>query len=182
MNHKRARGPRLGSCTTTATLARATWETTITRIHTDKDAITMAQRPIMTFAELKAQQDAQAHTMPAQDAAQAPAPAPAGAVSFAQIAAQQSMPVHTVNTAQTENTAQAENTVQPAAQPDDTAQHINNSIYAVNPYLDPSVEMPEPEPFDVTNLKYADDAPADPLANATHISGRRDDVYDRVYL
>lgn len=134
----------------------------------------MAQRPIMTFAELKAQQDAQAHTMPAQDAAQAPAPA--GAVSFAQIAAQQSMPVHTVNT------AQAENTVQPTAQPDDTAQHINNSIYAVNPYLDPRVEMPEPEPFDVTNLKYADALPADPLANATHISGRRDDVYDRVYL
>lgn len=80
------------------------------------------------------------------------------------------MPMHTVNTAQA---VQAENTA---------AQHINNSIYAVNPYLDPRVEMPEPEPFDVTNLKYADTLPADPLADATHISGRRDDVYDRVYL
>lgn len=132
----------------------------------------------MTFAELKAQQDAQAQAMPAQDAAPAPNPAPAGAVSFAQIAAQQSMPVHTVNTA-AQQPAQSDNT---AVQPESTAQHINNSIYAVNPYLDPRVEMPEPEPFDVTNLKYADDAPADPLANATHISGRRDDVYDRVYL
>ena len=88
------------------------------------------------------------------------------------------MPVHTVNTA-AQQPAQSDNT---AVQPESTAQHINNSIYAVNPYLDPRVEMPEPEPFDVTNLKYADDAPADPLANATHISGRRDDVYDRVYL
>ena len=136
----------------------------------------MAQRPIMTFAELKAQQDAQAQAMPTQDAAPAPNPAPAGAVSFAQIAAQQSMPMHTVNTAQA---VQTENTT---VQPESTAQHINNSIYAVNPYLDPRVEMPEPEPFDVTNLKYADALPADPLADATHISGRRDDVYDRVYL
>ena len=144
------------------------WENTIVRIHTDKDFALMAQRPIMTFAELKAQQDAQAQAMPTQDVAPAPNPAPAGAVSFAQIAAQQSMPMHTVNT-----TVQVENTA---------VQHINNSIYAVNPYLDPRVEMPEPEPFDVTNLKYADALPADPLADATHISGRRDDVYDRVYL
>ena len=127
----------------------------------------MAQRPIMTFAELKAQQDTQAQAIPQQDAVPVPSPAPRGAVSFAQIAAQQSMPMHTVNT---------------AVQPESTTQHINNSIYAVNPYLDPRVEMPEPEPFDVTNLKYADDTPADPLASATHISGRRDDVYDRVYL
>lgn len=141
----------------------------------------MAQRPIMTFAELKAQQDAQAQAMPTQDAAPAPNPAPAGAVSFAQIAAQQSMPMHTVNTAPAEHTAQQQPVQQPA-EVGAPAQHINNSIYAVNPYLDPRVEMPEPEPFDVTNLKYADDAPADPLANATHISGRRDDVYDRVYL
>lgn len=144
----------------------------------------MAQRPIMTFAELKAQQDAQAHAMPQHDAVQSPAPAPANPVSFTQIAAQQSMPMHAVNTALSENTVLSENAAQPdtTAQPENPAQHINNSIYAINPYLDPRVEMPEPEPFDVTNLKYAEDAPADPLANAHHISGRRDDVYDRVYL
>ena len=132
----------------------------------------MAQRPIMTFTELKAMQDAQAQAMPQQETVQhdtvpALTPAPRDAVSFAQIAAQQSIPMHTENT---------------AVQPNTPAQHINNSIYAVNPYLDPRIEMPEPEPFDVTNLKYADALPADPLANTTYISGRRDDVYDRVYL
>ena len=124
----------------------------------------------MTFAELKAQQDAQAQAMPEQDTVQTPAPAPDGAVSFAQIAAQQSMPGVTAQ--------QQQQHFAPALAADATI----NSMYAINPYLDPNIDMPEPEPFDVTNLKYANDAPADPLADTTHISGRRDDVYDRVYL
>lgn len=54
--------------------------------------------------------------------------------------------------------------------------------YAVNPYLDPDVEMPAPEPFDINSLDYADHSPANPLAGAQHASKASDLVYDQVYL
>ena len=54
--------------------------------------------------------------------------------------------------------------------------------YAVNPYLDPDVEMPPPEPFDISSLDYADHPPINPLAGAQHASKVNDPVYDQVYL
>lgn len=56
------------------------------------------------------------------------------------------------------------------------------TAYAVNPYLDPDVEMPAPEPFDINSLDYADHSPANPLAGAQHASKASDLVYDQVYL
>lgn len=56
------------------------------------------------------------------------------------------------------------------------------TAYAVNPYLDPDIEMPAPEPFDINSLDYADHSPANPLAGAQHASKASDLVYDQVYL
>ena len=148
----------------------------------------MARRQIMTFAEYRAMQEQQAQAMPEveqtnavqKDAAQEKTvqnSAGQGArevLSFAQIAARQSAPTQQA-APQPALPAQAQAAQQQPAQPAHPA-------YAANPYLNPSVEMPEPEPFDVTNLQYAQHAPADPLEHASHISGRRDTAYDRVYM
>lgn len=93
-------------------------------------------------------------------------------VSFAQLAAAQSMPV---TMQQNQQVQQQQVQAQAPA-----AQHYD--ARAVNPYLDPDVEMPEPEPFDVSTLGYAESAPVNPLSGAIHISGVTDNVYDQVYL
>ena len=172
----------------------------------------MAQRQIMTFAEYRAMQEQQAQAMPeveqtnavqkdavqdnegqkdaVQDnegqkgegqniAGQAvqnnAAPGARKVLSFAQIAARQSMPLPAPAPAPQPAAQQQTQSAQQPAQPAHPA-------YAANPYLNPNIEMPEPEPFDVTNLKYAAHTPADPLEHASHISGRRDTAYDRVYM
>lgn len=150
----------------------------------------MARRQIMTFAEYRTMQEQQAQAMPeveqtnavqkdaVQDnegqkgegqniAGQAvqnnAGPGVREVLSFAQIAARQPA---------------VQQQTQPAQQP----AQPTHPAYAANPYLNPNIEMPEPEPFDVTNLKYAAHTPADPLEHASHISGRRDTAYDRVYM
>lgn len=156
----------------------------------------MAQRKVTTVlqmladkkaaAEAAASQAAQAqyaqHTAPvqantAQHSTAMPEPAQSQEpVSFAQLAAAQSLPM---------SVQQTQTQAQPAqAQPTQTTQPAQHHYdpRAVNPYLDPDVEMPEPEPFDVSTLGYADSAPVNPLSGAIHISGVADNVYDQVYL
>ena len=96
-------------------------------------------------------------------------------VSFAQLAAAQSMPITTQQNQQVQQQAPAPQPTQ--AQP---AQHDDARV--INPYLDPDVEMPEPEPFDISSLGYAESAPVNPLSGAIHVSGVTDNVYDQVYL
>ena len=98
-------------------------------------------------------------TMPEPDQTQAQAQSQEP-VSFTQLVAAQSLPV----------------TMQQGQQ----AQHYD--ARAINPYLDPDVEMPEPEPFDISSLGYAESAPVNPLSGAIHASGVTDNVYDQVYL
>mgnify|MGYP001761962421 CR=1 FL=1 len=155
----------------------------------------MAQRKVTTVLQMLADKKAAAeaaasqavqeqyaqHTAPvqantAQNHSAMPEPAQTQSqepVSFAQLIAAQSMPV-TMQQTQTQ--------AQPAqpAQPQPAQHHYDPR--AVNPYLDPDVEMPEPEPFDISTLGYADSAPVNPLSGAIHISGVADNVYDQVYL
>lgn len=81
-------------------------------------------------------------------------------VRFTQLAAAQSLPV--------------------TMQQGQRAQHYD--ARAINPYLDPDIEMPEPEPFDISSLDYAESAPVNPLSGAIHASSVADNVYDQVYL
>lgn len=146
----------------------------------------MARRQIMTFAEYRAMQEQQAQAMPEVEQNNA-GRSTHEVLSFAQIAGRQSMPAP----AQTQSTpapaqqsappAQAQQATQQQPAPQQQTQPAHPA-YAANPYLNPNVEMPEPEPFDVTNLKYAAHTPVDPLEHASHISGRHDTAYDRVYM
>lgn len=98
-------------------------------------------------------------------------------VSFAQLAAAQAMPVTMQQNQQVQQQAPAPT---PQHQPAQPTQHYD--AHAVNPYLDPDIEMPEPEPFDISSLDYAESAPVNPLSGAIHVSGVADNVYDQVYL
>ena len=98
----------------------------------------------------------------AELAARQDATAPAASVKVQKLLVQQQQ-------AEQEQVVQQEQTVQQPA-------------YAVNPYLDPDVEMPPPEPFDISSLDYADHPPINPLAGAQHASKVNDPVYDQVYL
>lgn len=139
---------------------------------------TMAQRKVTTVLQMLADKKAAAEaataqtvqaqyaqhtqsdrstTIPQQTQTQAQSQEP---VSFTQLAAAQSLPV----------------TMQQSQQ----AQHYD--ARAINPYLDPDIEMPEPEPFDISSLGYAESAPVNPLSGAIHASGITDNVYDQVYL
>lgn len=100
-------------------------------------------------------------------------------VSFAQLAASQAMPVTIQQNRQVQQPAPAPQ-AQPAAQAQAPTQHYD--ARAINPYLDPDIEMPEPEPFDISSLGYAESAPVNPLSGAIHASGVTDNVYDQVYL
>ena len=136
----------------------------------------MAQRQVTTVLEMLAQRQAvqvqaqaQVQVQPqvqpltfAELAAQQKTTAPAASVKVQELLVQQQQ-------AEQEQVVQQEQTAQPPA-------------YAVNPYLDPDVEMPPPEPFDISSLDYADHPPINPLAGAQHASKVNDPVYDQVYL
>ena len=157
----------------------------------------MAQRKVTTVLQMLADKKAAAEaaaaqavqeqyaqhtpsvTQPRTHAAQPePAQPHQEPVSFAQLAAAQSMPV-TMQQNQQAQQAQVQQQAPAPAQPQ-PAQHYD--ARAINPYLDPDVEMPEPEPFDVSSLGYAESAPVNPLSGAIHVSGVTDNVYDQVYL
>lgn len=141
----------------------------------------MAQRQVTTVLEMLAQRQAvqvqaQVQVQPQHN----PYQSTAQPLTFAELAAQQktTAPVASVKVqkllvqqeqAEQEQAVQQEQTAQPPA-------------YAVNPYLDPDVEMPPPEPFDISSLDYADHPPINPLAGAQHASKVNDPVYDQVYL
>ena len=98
-------------------------------------------------------------------------------VSFTQLAAAQSLPVTMQQNQQVQQQHVQAQAPTPQSQP---TQHYDP--HAVNPYLDPNVEMPEPEPFDISSLGYAESTPVNPLSGAIHVSGVTDNVYDQVYL
>ena len=150
----------------------------------------MAQRQVTTVLEMLAQRQAVQVQAQAQVQVQTrvqhnPYQSTAQPLTFAELAAQQkaTAPVASVKVqellvqqqqAEQKQVVQPEQVVQPqTAQP---------PAYAVNPYLDPDVEMPPPEPFDITSLDYADHPPINPLAGAQHASKVNDPVYDQVYL
>ena len=150
----------------------------------------MAQRQVTTVLEMLAQRQAvQAHTQ-AQTQVQAqvqvqpqtqhnPYQSTVQPLTFAELAAQQktTAPVASIKVQKLlvqQQQAEQEQVVQP--------QTVQPPAYAVNPYLDPDVEMPPPEPFDITSLDYADHPPINPLAGAQHASKVNDPVYDQVYL
>ena len=156
----------------------------------------MAQRQVTTVLQMLAQRQAvQAHTQ-VQTQAQAqvqvqprtqhnPYQSTTQPLTFAELAARQNAtaPVASVKVqellvqqqqAEQVQVVQQEQIVQP--------QTVQPPAYAVNPYLDPDVEMPPPEPFDISSLDYADHPPINPLAGAQHASKVSDPVYDQVYL
>lgn len=150
----------------------------------------MAQRQVTTVLQMLAQRQAvQVHTQ-AQTQVQAqvqvqpqtqhnPYQSTVQPLTFAELAARQkaTAPVASVKVQKLlvqQQQAEQGQVVQPqTAQP---------PAYAVNPYLDPDVEMPPPEPFDISSLDYADHPPINPLAGAQHASKVNDPVYDQVYL
>ena len=154
----------------------------------------MAQRQVTTVLEMLAQRQAvqvqaqvQVQVQPrtqAQAQVQVqtqhnPYQSTAQPLTFAELAARQNATAPVASDKVQEllvrqQQAEQEQVVQPqTAQP---------PAYAVNPYLDPDVEMPPPEPFDITSLDYADHPPINPLAGAQHASKVNDLVYDQVYL
>ena len=154
----------------------------------------MAQRQVTTVLEMLAQRQAvqvqaQAQVQVQTQVQHNPYQSTAQPLTFAELAAQQktTAPVASVKVQELlvqqqqaeqqqaeQQQAEQEQVVQPqTAQP---------PAYAVNPYLDPDVEMPPPEPFDISSLDYADHPPINPLAGAQHASKVNDPVYDQVYL
>lgn len=149
----------------------------------------MAQRQVTTVLEMLAQRQAvQAHTQ-VQTQAQAQVQVQTQVqhnsyqstvqpLTFAELAAQQENTAPVASTKVQELLVQQEQAEQQQVQP----QTAQPPAYAVNPYLDPDVEMPPPEPFDISSLDYADHPPINPLAGAQHASKVNDPVYDQVYL
>ena len=149
----------------------------------------MAQRQVTTVLEMLAQRQAvqvqaQAQVQVQTQVQHNPYQSTAQPLTFAELAARQdaTAPVASVKVQELlvqpqqaeQQQAEQEQVVQPqTAQP---------PAYAVNPYLDPDVEMPPPEPFDISSLDYADHPPINPLAGAQHASKVNDPVYDQVYL
>lgn len=150
----------------------------------------MAQRQVTTVLEMLAQRQAVQVQAQAQVQVQVqtqhnPYQSTVQPLTFAELAARQdaTTPVASAKVqellvqqqqAEQEQVVQQEQTVQP--------QTTQPPAYAVNPYLDPDVEMPPPEPFDISSLDYADHPPINPLAGAQHASKVSDPVYDQVYL
>ena len=100
-------------------------------------------------------------------------------LTFAELAAQQKATTQKATTPVASAKVQELLVQQEQAEQEQAAQP---PAYAVNPYLDPDVEMPPPEPFDISSLDYADHPPINPLAGAQHASKVNDPVYDQVYL
>ena len=162
----------------------------------------MAQRQVTTVLEMLAQRQAvQAHTqVQVQTQAQAqvqvqtqvqartqhnPYQSTAQPLTFAELAARQNATAPVASDKVQEllvrqQQAEQEQVVQ--QQQVAQTQTVQPPAYAVNPYLDPDVEMPPPEPFDISSLDYADHPPINPLAGAQHASKVNDPVYDQVYL
>ena len=149
----------------------------------------MAQRQVTTVLEMLAQRQAVQVQAQAQVQVQVqtqhnPYQSTVQPLTFAELAAQQkaTAPVASVKVqellVQQEQAEQEQAAQEQAVQPQTT----QPPAYAVNPYLDPDVEMPPPEPFDISSLDYADHPPINPLAGAQHASKVSDPVYDQVYL
>ena len=148
----------------------------------------MAQRQVTTVLEMLAQRQAvqvqaqvQVQTQAQTQVQVQPQVQP---LTFAELAAQQgtTTPVASAKVQELlvqQQQAEQEQTEQEQVVQPQTAQP---PAYAVNPYLDPDVEMPPPEPFDISSLDYADHPPINPLAGAQHASKVNDPVYDQVYL
>ena len=153
----------------------------------------MAQRQVTTVLEMLAQRQAVQVQAQAQAQAQVqvqpqtqhnPYQSTTQPLTFAELAAQQgtTTPVASAKVQELlvqQQQAEQEQTEQEQVIPPQTVQP---PAYAVNPYLDPDVEMPPPEPFDISSLDYADHPPINPLAGAQHASKVNDPVYDQVYL
>ena len=146
--------------------------TTVLQMLAQRQAVqAQAQVQVQTQAQAQVQVQTRVQHNPYQSTVQP--------LTFAELAAQQktTAPVASVKVQKLlvqQQQAEQEQAVQPqTAQP---------PAYAVNPYLDPDVEMPPPEPFDISSLDYADHPPINPLAGAQHASKVNDPVYDQVYL
>lgn len=150
----------------------------------------MAQRQVTTVLEMLAQRQAVQVQAQAQVQVQTrvqhnPYQSTAQPLTFAELAAQQgtTAPVASDKVQELlvrQQQAEQEQVVQ--QQQVAQTQTAQPPAYAVNPYLDPDVEMPPPEPFDISSLDYADHPPINPLAGAQHASKVNDPVYDQVYL
>ena len=142
----------------------------------------MAQRQVTTVLEMLAQRQAvhvQAQVQVQAQAQHNPYQSTAQPLTFAELAAQQKTTAPAASVKVQKLLVQQEQAEQEQAVQPQTAQQ---PAYAVNPYLDPDVEMPPPEPFDISSLDYADHPPINPLAGAQHASKVNDPVYDQVYL
>ena len=152
----------------------------------------MAQRQVTTVLEMLAQRQAvQAHTqVQTQAQAQVQVQPQVQPLTFAELAARQNATAPVASDKVQELLVQQQQAEQQQAEQVQVVQQeqvvqpqtVQPPAYAVNPYLDPDVEMPPPEPFDITSLDYADHPPINPLAGAQHASKVNDPVYDQVYL
>ena len=151
----------------------------------------MAQRQVTTVLEMLAQRQAvqvqaqaQVQVQPQVQVQHNPYQSTAQPLTFAELAARQDATAPAASTqvqkllVQQQQAEQEQVEQEQAVQP----QTAQPPAYAVNPYLDPDVEMPPPEPFDISSLDYADHPPINPLAGAQHASKVNDPVYDQVYL
>ena len=156
--------------------------TTVLQMLAQRQAV-QAQAQVQVQTQAQAQVQVQTRVQPRKQ--HNPYQSTVQPLTFAELAARQktTAPVASVKVqkllvqqqqAEQEQVVQQEQVTQPqTAQP---------PAYAVNPYLDPDVEMPPPEPFDISSLDYADHPPINPLAGAQHASKVNDPVYDQVYL
>ena len=155
----------------------------------------MAQRQVTTVLEMLAQRQAVQVQVQVQTQAQAqvqvqpqvqhnPYQSTVQPLTFAELAAQQKTTAPVASDKVQELLVRQQQAEQQQAEQEQVVQSqtAQPPAYAVNPYLDPDVEMPPPEPFDITSLDYADHPPINPLAGAQHASKVNDPVYDQVYL
>lgn len=155
----------------------------------------MAQRQVTTVLEMLAQRQAVQVQVQAQTQAQAqvqvqartqhnPYQSTVQPLTFAELAARQNATAPVASDkvqellVQQQQAEQVQVVQEQVVQP----QTAQPPAYAINPYLDPDIEMPPPEPFDISSLDYADHPPINPLAGAQHASKVSDPVYDQVYL
>ena len=157
----------------------------------------MAQRQVTTVLEMLAQRQAVQVQVQTQAQAQVqvqtqvqprtqhnPYQSTVQPLTFAELAAQQGATAPVASDKVQELLVRQQQAEQQQAEQEQVVQSqtAQPPAYAVNPYLDPDVEMPPPEPFDITSLDYADHPPINPLAGAQHASKVNDPVYDQVYL
>ena len=147
----------------------------------------MAQRQVTTVLEMLAQRQAvqvqaQAQVQVQPQVQHNPYQSTAQPLTFAELAARQDATAPVASVKVQELLVQPQQAEQEQAEQVVQEQIVQPPAYAVNPYLDPDVEMPPPEPFDISSLDYADHPPINPLAGAQHASKVNDPVYDQVYL